>query len=49
MLEKEKGAKDIFMYSPYEIYVTEPKEFHEIFKDFCLNSFLITPEAIRAL
>lgn len=42
-LEKDKGAKEIFMYSPYEVYEKDAREFTEIFKEFCLSSFLITP------
>ncbi|KAL4464296.1 hypothetical protein ABPG72_011341 [Tetrahymena utriculariae] len=49
LLEKDKGAKEIVLYSPYEIYESEARDFTEIFKEFCLSSFLITPEAISAL
>lgn len=49
MLEKDRGAKEIYMFSPYEIFESEPKDFTENFKEFCLSSFLITPEAIAAL
>lgn len=48
-LEKDKGAKEIYMYSPHEIYENDARDFTEIFKEFCLNSFLITPEAIGSL
>ena len=47
-LEKDKGAKEIYMYSPHEIFENEARDFTEIFKQFCLSSFLITPEAISA-
>ena len=48
-LEKDKGAKEIYMFSPYEIYENDARDFTDIFKEFCLSSFLITPEAISAL
>jgi hypothetical protein len=48
-LEKDKGAKEIYMYSPHEIFESEARDFTEIFKEFCLVSFMITPEAISAL
>lgn len=49
ILEKDKGAKDIFMFSPHEIFEQEAKDFTEIFKEFCVASFLTTPEAISTL
>jgi dynein heavy chain len=48
-LEAKKGAKEIWMYNPVEVFKCEPKDFTEIFKIFCLQSILITPEAIAAL
>lgn len=48
-LEKDKGAKDIYMFSPFEIYENDAKDFTETFKEFCMTSFLITPEAIVSL
>lgn len=49
LLEKDKGAKEIYMYSPHEIFESDARDFTEIFKEFCVASFLITPEAIAAL
>jgi len=48
-LEAKKGAKEMWMYNPYEIFKSEPKTFTEIFKNFCLDSFYVTPEAIATL
>lgn len=47
--EKDKGAKEIYMYSPFEVFESDAKDFTEIFKEFCLSSLFITPEAISAL
>lgn len=35
-LESKKGAKEIYMWSPYEVFKVEPKSFSEIFKEFLL-------------
>lgn len=48
-LEKDKGGKEVYMFSPFEIFVSEPREFTEIFKEFCMASFLTTPQVINAL
>lgn len=48
-LEAKKGAKDMQMYNPYEIMKSDPKDFTELFKEFCLQSFFITPEAITVV
>ena len=45
-LEANKGAVEIYMWSPYEIFKGEKKNFTDIFKDFILNSVLTTHEAI---
>ena len=48
LLPVNKGS-EIFVLSPTEIVKVPSREFTEIFKDFCLDSFLITPEAITVL
>jgi hypothetical protein len=40
---------EVYMSSPYDIFKQPARDFTELFKEFCLNSFLITPEAIRVL
>ena len=40
---------EVYMYNPYEIFKVPQKEFTEIFKEFCIISFLTTPEAITVL
>jgi len=48
-LESHKGVKEKYMFTYNEVFLTEPKEFAIIFKEFCLNSFAITPAAIQIL
>lgn len=48
-LEAKKGAKELQMYNPLEVMKSEPKDFTELFKEICLQSFLITPEAITVV
>jgi len=48
-LERTKGAKEIWMYNYKEINYEEPKDFTEIFKDFCFSSLFIKEEVIKAL
>lgn len=45
-LERNKGAKDVFMWSPHEIFRVEPKTFTDLFKEFLLNSVFVTPESV---
>ena len=47
-LEANKGAKEIWMYTHLEVFKNDPKDFTELFKQFCLQSLLIAPEAISA-
>ena len=48
-LERHKGAKFIWMYNAKEVFVEEPKDFTETFKDFCFSSLYIKEEVIQAL
>jgi len=48
-LEAKKGAKEIWMYNPFEVFKSDPKDFTTTFKEFASNSLLITPAAITAL
>ena len=48
-LERTKGAKEMWMYNYKEINYEEPKDFTEIFKDFCFSSLFIKEEVIKAL
>jgi len=41
-LEAKKGAKFVWMHSAYEVYIEEPKGFADLFKEFCLNSILVS-------
>ena len=48
-LEAKKGAKEIYMFTPHEIFTNEPKSFTEIFKDFLMNSILASSESVSCL
>ena len=48
-LEKQKGAKDVFMWTHNEVFKIEPKTFPELFKDLILNSVFVTQECIRCM
>lgn len=48
-LEKQKGAKLIWMTNYKDIHLEEPKDFTETFKDFCFESLYIKEEVIIAL
>jgi hypothetical protein len=48
-LEATRGAKEVIYLSPFEKITNDPKNFMDTFKEFCLNTFLITPETISAL
>ena len=48
-LESNKGAKEVYMWSPYEIFRVEPKSFTDLFKEFLLNSVFITPESVYCI
>jgi hypothetical protein len=37
------------MFNPYEIFKNPEKNFIEIFKDFCVSSFLTTGEVITVV
>ena len=40
---------EIYMWVHTEVFKNPAKEFTEIYKEFCLNSFLITPQVISVL
>ena len=40
-LERQNGAKLIWMYNYRDIFYEEPKDFTETFKDFCFSSLFI--------
>jgi len=48
-LESKKGAKELYMWTPHEVFFNEPKTFTEIFKDFLLNSIMASPESVYCL
>lgn len=48
-LEKTSGAKEIVVASDKHVFASEPKDFTEIFKDFCFASLYIKEEVIKAL
>lgn len=48
-LEAKKGAKEMYMWSPYEVFKVEPKSFSEIFKEFILNASFVSPEVINCI
>jgi len=48
LLPINKGP-EIYVLSPIDILKVPSRQFTEIFKDFCLDSFYITPEAIKVL
>lgn len=48
-LEAKKGAKEVYMWTPHEVFFNEPKSFTEIFKEFLLNSIMASPESVRCL
>ncbi len=47
-LESKKGAKEVYMFNHNEVFTVEPKDFTELFKDFCLNSLLNKDEVVKA-
>ena len=48
-LERHKGAKLVWMYTPDKIFYEDPKNFTETFKDFCFSSLYIKEEVICAI
>lgn len=48
-LEAKKGAKEVYMWTPYEVFTNEPKSFTEVFKDFLLNSITASAESVTCL
>lgn len=48
-LEAKKGAKEVYMWTPHEVFFNEPKSFTEIFKEFLLNSIMASPESVKCL
>ncbi len=48
-LEKTKGAKEKFMANGQAVSYVEPKDFTEVFKDFCFASLYIKEEVIKAI
>lgn len=48
-LERSKGAKELTFINEKKFHLTDPKDFTEIFKDFCFASLYIKEEVIKAL
>lgn len=48
-LEAKKGAKELQIYNPGEIFKKEPMTFTETFKLFCLESILLKKEIVKSL
>ncbi len=40
-LERTKGTKEMYIMNIKEIYYAEPKDFTDVFKDFCFASLYI--------
>ena len=48
-LEAKKGAKELQIHNPNEIFKKEPMTFTETFKLFCLESILLKKEIVKSL
>ena len=48
-LERMTGTKELTFINEKKFHLTDPKDFTEIFKDFCFASLYIKEEVIKAL
>ena len=48
-LERNKGAREMYMYNHKEVFYNNAKDFTDTFKDFCFASLYIKEEVIKAL
>jgi dynein heavy chain, axonemal len=48
-LQRTKGAKELIVENSKDVVFKEPKDFTEIFKEFCFASLYIKEEVIKAL
>lgn len=45
-LEAKKGAKELFMWTPHEVFKAEPKSFTDLFRDLLVLSVFVSAESV---
>lgn len=48
-LEAKKGAKEIYMWTPHEVFFNDPKSFTDLFKEILLNGIMTNNESVKCI